>query len=168
MDAYCVTCTTSSPSASSTPTSPASSQSIAAVVLPTSPAPPPPALSYPAHHPLPPSSFNPYQPVVHSPFPASAPVSPYPSQLYHYPPHMSPSLPYVPPSSPLVSGPAGFISPPPLAPFVPPSPSLNPHVSPSPSAAQVSAVFSEYQDLDSPRYYDLPSASTGSVAALTF
>lgn len=40
------------------------------------------------------------------------------------------------------------------------------------STAHVLAVFSEYQDLDSPRYYDLPSVSPlddiRKVSALTF
>lgn len=156
MDAYCVSCTSSSPTPITGP--PAPVQSVASTVLaPTSPSPAPASPSVPLS--------------LHAPHPNF--VSPY----YHQPPHMTPSQQYLPPSfTPTFMGspgPAGYpltfiptaipVAPPLSGPLAPSSPS---------SAAHVSAVFSEYQDLDSPRYYNLPSTSPSApnhlVDALTF
>lgn len=140
MDVYCVLCTSSF----SPPVPVVSPQSVLAVSVPVAA---PSFYSHPAY--VPPSSA------------LSAP-SPYPSHLYQYPPpHMLPSVPVSAPSAPssaqiIVPGPASSV-PPPSPAFVPPP------------AAQISAVFSEYLDLDSPCYYDVPLAtSSHSVAALTF
>lgn len=151
MDAYCVSCTSSSSSpVPGPPSSVPAPQSVAAVAVPF---PSTPVSSYPLGPQFAPAPPLSYPPAVS----ASVSVPSFsPSPLYHHPPHMPPPLVHVPTSSPSVSGPAGFLSPAPVVPFVPPPP------------AQISAVFSEYQDLDSPQYYDLPLVSSDSVAALSF
>lgn len=148
MDAFCVSCTSTSPVP--IPSSPTPVQSIASTVA--------------SHALLPPSSVvSPSLPVVSNSLsiPLPAPSLPHPS-FYQYPPHFFPSS----VNSPYVPGPA-------YAPLVFPLPTSQ-VTSTSPSPAQdsssVSAIFSEYRDLDKPRFYDLPSLTESShlVSALSF
>lgn len=104
----------------------------------------PPASSY--HTPphlvyLPQPSFS--YPQVHHPV-VSYPLYPVHPPLHHYPVHAPP--PAVPGTTPLL----------PATPVLGPVPAP---VSPPGSLAAVSAVFSEYVDLDEPCFYDLPEGS---------
>lgn len=153
MDAYCVVHTTSTaaPSAARTIASTSSAPVAPAPAVPSS-APPLPV----AH----PTTLLPASSVYASSYPAP----------YHYPPHLPPPS-FIPP---YVPGPAQY---PPMPHSTPLPHPATPASTVSASPANVSAIFSEYQSLDEPRYYDLPpttitklppSPPTHEVAALTF
>lgn len=95
------------------------------------PPPPHPHLAYPP--PLPQPHYAVYSTPPHSSLPTPAHFAPSPSSL-------PPTVPYV-----LQPGPAASVSSP---------------APPPPVPASVAAVFYEYQDFDTPTYYDLPSGAS--------